>query len=114
MSSSTTFMSSLVVALASTVAPAWADADLANGKKHFEGICAQCHRTDAEGIQGMGVNLREAPLVKNGSPGAIAKFIATGHGPTKEFPLGMPAGGGESLSATDRTDIAAYLKGLTK
>lgn len=104
-----------VVALPLALAnAAHAAGDVANGKKKFDGICVQCHRADAEGMPGMGKDLVDAPLVKNGSVGAIAKFIATGHPPTKDFPLGMPANGGESLSDADRTDIAAYLKTLAK
>ena len=99
--------------LACSSGAAWAaEANLANGKKKFDGICIQCHREDAEGMPGMGMNLHKAPLVQKGSVGAIAKFIATGHPPTKDFPLGMPPNGGESLSDADRTDIAAYLKSL--
>lgn len=104
----------LAAALLSAPALAAADTDLENGKKKFDGLCAQCHKTDGEGTPGMGMDLRTAPLVKNGSTGAIAKFIATGHPPTREFPLGMPADGGEDLDQKDRTDIAAYLKTLAK
>ena len=101
--------------LAAIAAPgAWAAPDVAAGKARFEGICVQCHRTDASGVPGMGMDLRTAPLVKSGSLDAIAKFIATGHTPTKEFSLGMPPNGGESLSQAERLNIAAYLKTLTK
>ncbi|MDG2308891.1 MAG: cytochrome c [Candidatus Binatia bacterium] len=112
--SSPCFAGVLAAALVFAAAPAGAAPDVANGKKKFDGICVQCHRSDGEGMTGMGMNLTEAPLVKTGSVGAIAKFIATGHPPTKDYPLGMPPGGGESLSAADRTDIAAYLKTLAK
>lgn len=102
-------LSVLAFAPAAMAAP-----DIAAGKEKFEGICVQCHRTDAAGMPGMGMDLRTAPLVKSGSLQAIAKFIASGHTPTKEFSLGMPPNGGESLSQTDRLNIAAYLKTLTK
>lgn len=108
----------LALALLAATPPITADAgagpDVAKGKKTFEGLCAQCHRADAEGMPGMGMDLRTAPLVRNGSVGAIAKFIATGHPPTEKFPLGMPPDGGESLGDADRTDVAAYLKTLVK
>ncbi len=104
----------LAAALSFLAPPAGAASDVAKGKKKFDGICAQCHRLDGEGMPGMGMDLRKAPLVVNGSVGAIAKFIATGHRPTTEFPLGMPPNGGESLTETDRANIAAYLKTLTK
>lgn len=104
----------LAAAVLLAAAPASAAPDVANGKKKFDGICVQCHRADAEGMPGMGKDLVDAPLIKTGSVGAIAKFIATGHPPTKDFPLGMPANGGESLSDAERTDIAAYLKTLAK
>ncbi len=102
------------VALLFATSAAAAAPDVASGKKKFDGLCVQCHRADAEGMNGMGMDLQTAPLVKDGSLAAIAKFIATGHTPTKEFPLGMPPNGGESLSDADRTDIAAYLKTLAK
>ncbi len=104
--------SALVAAL--PLVAAAAAPDVAKGKKKFEGICVQCHRADAEGMPGMGMDLRTAPLVRAGSVGAIAKFIATGHTPTEKFPLGMPPDGGESLSDADRADIAAYLKTLAE
>jgi len=104
----------LVAALLFAAAPADAAPDVANGKKKFDGMCVQCHRADAEGMPGMGKDLVDAPLIKTGSVGAIAKFIATGHPPTKDYPLGMPPNGGESLGDADRTDIAAYLKTLAK
>ena len=65
-------------------------------------------------MNGMGMNLTTAELVKTGSVAAIAKFIDMGHPPTKGYPLGMPPNGGESLTDADRTDIAAYLKTLAK
>lgn len=102
----------LVAALLFAASPAAAAPDVAKGKKKFDGICVQCHRADAEGMPGMGKDLVDAALIKTGSVGAIAKFIATGHPPTKDYPLGMPPDGGEGLSDADRTDIAAYLKTL--
>lgn len=104
----------LAAALPLIATTAGAAPDVAEGKKKFEGICVQCHRADAEGMPGMGMDLRTAPLVRTGSVGAIAKFIATGHAPTAKFPLGMPPDGGESLSDADRTNIAGYLKTLVK
>ena len=100
--------------LCSLGGPAGAAPDVAAGKAKFEGICVQCHRSDGSGMPGMGMDLRTAPLVKSGSLEAIAKFIASGHGPTAEFSLGMPPNGGESLSQSERMNIAAYLKTLTK
>jgi len=107
-------MGLLLAASGGTAPAAGAAPDLAAGKKHFDGMCVQCHRADAEGMPGMGMNLRKAPLVEKGSIEAIAEFIATGHRPTRDFPLGMPPNGGESLTDQDRTDIAAYLKSLVK
>ena len=86
--------------------------DTTAGKKKFDGLCIQCHRADARGVPGMGMDLTNATLVRSGSLGAIAKFIKSGHAPTKEFSLGMPPNGGESLSPSDRENIAAYLKSL--
>lgn len=107
-------LATLIAAAVLAARPAPAAPDLENGKKKFDGLCVQCHRADAEGMPGMGMDLRTAPLVTKGSVDAIAKFIATGHPPTKEFPLGMPPNGGESLTDADRSDIAAYLKSLDR
>ena len=93
---------------------AQAQTDIPAGKKKFDGLCIQCHRTDARGVPGMGMDLTQAPLVKSGSLAAIARFIQSGHLPTKEFSLGMPPNGGESLSNADRENIAAYLKSLAR
>ena len=108
------FTTAFSVLLSTAAPPGWAAPDIAAGKARFEGICVQCHRTDAAGVPGMGMNLRTAPLVKSGSLEAIAKFIASGHTPTKEFSLGMPPNGGESLTQAERLNIAAYLKTLAK
>ena len=104
------FVAAAGISIAATAA--WAGGDPAEGKKKFDGMCVQCHRSDAQGVPGMGMDLRDAPLIRTGTEAQIADFIAEGHKPTAEYSLGMPPNGGEDLNAELRLDIAAYLKSL--
>ena len=89
--------------------------DAATGAKKFRSsICVQCHGVNAQGVRSMGMNLHDAPLIRAGKADAIAAFIARGHRATNEFPGGMPADGGTSLTQQDRENIAAWLVTLPK
>lgn len=95
--------------------PASGEVDAAAGARKFHAsICVQCHGQNAQGVPGMGMDLREAPLVRAAQPEAVAAFIARGHRGTNEFPGGMPANGGTSLTQQDRENIAAWLVTLPK
>ena len=90
-------------------------ADVAAGKTKFQkSICVQCHGLEAQGMQGMGMDLRAAPLIKAGNAAAIETFIETGHRATATYPGGMPPNGGTALTTADRTNITAWLLSLAK
>ena len=102
---------SALLATAQTTRAADPDA----GKAKFQkSICVQCHGLEAQGMAGMGMDLRTAPLIKAGSASAIENFIRTGHRSTDKYPGGMPPNGGISLTDTDRANIAAWLLTLAK
>lgn len=85
------------------------------GKKKFQSsICVQCHGLAGQGVPTMGIDLRTAPLIKEGKLDKIDAFIASGHGATKEFPAGMPADGGVALTEADRRNIATWLVEFAK
>ena len=100
------------------ILPAGQDAGAADpeaGKTKFQkSICVQCHGLEAQGMTAMGMDLRTAPLIKAGNASAIEKFIRTGHRGTNQYPGGMPANGGISLTDADRANIAAWLLTLAK
>ena len=90
-------------------------ADAAAGKTKFQkSICVQCHGLEAQGMAGMGMDMRNAPLIKSGNASAIEKFIDNGHRGTSQYPGGMPPDGGIRLTAADRANIAAWLISLAK
>ena len=90
-------------------------ADAAAGKAKFQkSICAQCHGLEAQGMAGMGMDLRTAPLIKSGNASAIENFIENGHRGTSQYPSGMPPNGGIQLTAADRANITAWLLSLAK
>ena len=95
--------------------PSMAAPDAAAGKVKFQkSICVQCHGLEAQGMAGMGMDLRTAPLIKAGQASAIEKFIASGHRGTDQYPGGMPPNGGIQLTQEDRANIAAWLLTLAK
>ncbi len=109
---------SIVVALGpALLSPVQANgaAETAAGKAKFQkSICVQCHGLEAQGMAGMGMNLRTAPLIKSGNASAIEKFIENGHRGTSQYPGGMPPDGGIRLTAADRANITAWLLSLAK
>ena len=108
----------IVVALGPTLlspTEATGAADAAAGKAKFQkSICVQCHGLEAQGMAGMGMDLRTAPLIKTGNTSAIENFIENGHRGTNQYPGGMPPNGGIQLTDADRANITAWLLSLAK
>ena len=74
---------------------------IANGKAHFEQVCAACHGKALEG--GVGFNLKDNEWVHGDTPAQIIANIQTG------FPnAGMP-GFGAMYSEAQLQDIVAYV-----
>lgn len=116
----TTAIALLVAALSGTACdggddagPVPATGDPARGAAAFAGMCAQCHGLEAQGIPGMGMDLRGSVFVRRSTLAEIARFVRDGHAPTAAFPGGMPEDGGDpSLTPRQLADIGAWLKSL--
>jgi mono/diheme cytochrome c family protein len=83
------------------------------GQQLFQKTCVECHGVEAQGIPHMGMDLRNNDFVAKNTVADVIKYIRSGHGPTRQFPSGMPPGG-FSPDATDQqlADIVAWLKSL--
>lgn len=85
-------------------------AQIAAGDRIYHGgTCIACHGGDAKG-SAVGPDLTDATwLWGDGSPAAIAKVISEGVSSPKQYRSAMPAGGGQTLSATDLAALSAYV-----
>ena len=83
------------------------------GQQLFQQTCVECHGVEAQGIPHMGMDLRNNDFVAKSAVADVIKYIRSGHGPTPQFPSGMPPGG-FAPDATDQqlADIVAWLKSL--
>lgn len=86
------------------------------GKQQFTTICATCHGTTGEGIQGLGKALTKSEYVAKHSDEELAKLIEEGRPadhPENTTKVAMPPkGGSPGLTAQDVADIVAYLRTL--
>lgn len=93
-----------------------AGGNVENGKQQFTTICATCHGTQGEGIQGLGKALVKSEYVKNHSDAELAKLLEEGRPadhPENTTKVAMPPkGGSPGLTAQDIADIVAYLRTL--
>ena len=87
-----------------------------NGKQHFTTVCATCHGTQGEGIQGLGKALVKNEYVQKHSDAEIAKLLEEGRPadhPDNTTKVAMPPkGGSPGLTAQDLSDIVAYVRTL--
>jgi len=75
--------------------------------------CVACHGADAQGVQGLGVNLVESPLVANSSVAELVAFLQAGRGAdSPENKSGVPMPAFAWMSAADIDEVATYLKSL--
>ena len=91
---------------------------IALGEAIFLETCAPCHGADAQGIAGIGLNLRESDFVGALSDEELAHFIAIGRAidnPLNTTGIPMPPRGGRSdLSDQDLLNVAAYLHNINE
>lgn len=87
-----------------------------SGKQHFATVCATCHGTTGEGIQGLGKALVKSEYVQKHSDAELTKLIEEGRTadhPDNTTKVAMPPkGGSPGLTAADVADIVAYLRTL--
>lgn len=83
--------------------PAWLD----HGRGVFEASCAQCHRKDGGGMQGLGQNMTDEVFKYVTNLESIARIVHDG------IPPLMPAKGGRrDMSENDIALVAAYVASL--
>ncbi|MFQ5615252.1 MAG: c-type cytochrome, partial [Anaerolineales bacterium] len=93
-------------------------ADVANGKTIYDGLCIACHGPDGTGIEGLGKDLTTSELVKSKSDQELVEFIKEGRPathPDNTTGIDMPPkGGNPSLTDQDLADVVAYVQSLGK
>jgi mono/diheme cytochrome c family protein len=91
---------------------------VAAGETVFLESCAPCHGADAQGIAGIGLNLRMSDFVGALSDEELAHFIAIGRdidNPLNTTGIPMPARGGRSdLSDQDLLNVATFLHSINE
>ena len=93
----------LLVFLTTAAAPQGAAADVAQGKKLFDGMCARCHGVDGTGDEGPALN--RATLTRAATDDALRKIIDEGI-PDR----GMPRV--RRLTSGEIDQLAAYVRSL--
>lgn len=90
--------------------------DIEAGQHLFAEVCTPCHNHNAQGIEGIGVDLTQSQFVGGLTVSQLADFIKLGRGlnsPFNQSGIRMPARGGRpDLSDGDILNIAAYLQSL--
>ncbi len=88
--------------------------DAARGQQLFMSACAQCHGLTAQGVKGLGSNLRTSPFVLESSDAQLLEMIKTGRPPTMGRPAMPPKGGRFDLTDADLLDIIAHIRTLVE
>jgi len=88
------------------------------GAELFSEACAPCHGQDAQGIPGIGLNLRTSDFVGALTPEELAHFIAIGRASDSQFNIvGVampPRGGRNDLTDAELLAIANYLQSINQ
>lgn len=90
--------------------------DVARGADVYKATCVTCHRSDAQGIDGLGKPLVDNAFIASTPEDELAAFIKVGR--TRDDPDNMtgiampPSGGNRGLNAQELLDVSAYLKSL--
>lgn len=75
--------------------------------------CVACHGADAQGVQGLGLNLVESALVANSNVDELVAFLQAGRGlDSPDNVSGVPMPSFAWMPAEDLNEVAAYLKSL--
>ena len=88
------------------------------GAELFGEACAPCHGQDAQGIPGIGLNLRSSDFVGALTPEELAHFVAIGRAADSQFNIvGIampPRGGRNDLTDVELLAIAGYLQSINQ
>ncbi len=93
-----------------------ADQAAADGKKHYDKVCATCHGKDANGLPKLGKGLRNNEFTKSQSDAELVEFLKLGRPAT--HPLNTtgvdmpPKGGDPTISDQDLQNVVAFLRTL--
>jgi len=88
--------------------------DAARGQQLFMATCAQCHGLTAQGVKGLGANLRTSPFVLSSTDETLLAMIKEGKPPTLDHPAMPPKGGRFDLTDQDLLDIIAWIRTLAE
>lgn len=92
-------------------------ADPNAGKRAYTTACGTCHGFNAEGMPGLGKDLRTSDMVRESSAEMLVAFFKEGrpaNDPLNTTGIAMPPKGGHAeLTDQDLYDIVAFLKQLS-
>ncbi|MCS7207507.1 MAG: c-type cytochrome [Dehalococcoidia bacterium] len=90
--------------------------DVNRGKQVYAGTCAVCHGQNAEGVQGLGVDLRKNEFIQRLTDAQLLDFLKVGRAadaPDNRTKVAMPPkGGNPALTDRDLQDVIAFLRTL--
>lgn len=88
--------------------------DAAKGQQIYNQACIACHGPTAEGITGLGKNLKTSEFISQKNDGELFEFIKVGRDagdPLNTTGVAMPPkGGNPAMSEQEIADIVAYLR----
>ncbi len=88
----------------------------ANGQAVFKTTCSACHGQNAEGVDGLGPDMRNNEFIQSQSNADLILFIVAGRSttdPANTTGVDMPAkGGNPSLTNEEIADVVDYLRTL--
>ena len=100
-----------IVAGLFTLGVAGATVAMAEENEKFELNCVACHGTGLEGVEGLGVSLRDSAFVGGRTVEELVAFLKVGRMPGDPASVaGRPMPGFGWLPEADLAEIAAYLK----
>ncbi|MEZ6243736.1 MAG: cytochrome c [Phycisphaerales bacterium] len=105
----------LVVVLVGALTAAGCDGQdpaVKRGRDTFTRACAACHGTDAQGLEGLGANLRTSEFVGQSTDAQLIEMIKAGKDATDTHPAMPPKGGVVTLTDERLADVVAYIRSL--
>jgi mono/diheme cytochrome c family protein len=75
--------------------------------------CIACHGADAQGVEGLGLNLADSQLVASSSEAELVAFLKVGRlSDSPDSVTGVPMPAFAWMSDAELTDVTGYLKSL--
>ncbi len=98
---------------AAPVEPVASAAAAAPASAVYAANCVACHGADAQGVEGLGLNLVASQLVAGSSAAELVEFLKAGRMPgSPDSVTGVPMPAFAWLPQADLDEVAAYLKSL--